>query len=127
FTEAWRNGTYNPTSGQPFLNRNAFLDPNSPALLAARGYTFGTMSRTISQVRSLWYTDEDFNLLKRTHITEGSDILLQVSFLDAFNRHIFDIRNAVDLNPNDNNFGILNPAATILGPRRIQLQLKYEF
>ena len=128
FTDAWLNGTYDPTSGQPFLNKNAFSDPNAPARIAAGGaYRFGTMGRTISQVRSVWYKSEDFNLLKRTRITEHSNLLLQVSFLDAFNRHIFDTRNAVDLNPNDGNFGILNPAATILGPRRIQLQLKYEF
>jgi hypothetical protein len=128
FTDAWLNGSYNPTSGQPFLNRNAFSDPNAPARIAAGGaYRFGDMSRSISQVRSLWYTSEDFNLLKRTAITERSDLLFQISFLDAFNRHIFDIRNGVDLNPNDNNFGVLNPAATILGPRRIQIQLKFEF
>ena len=54
-------------------------------------------------------------------------MLLQVSLLDAFNLHIYDDRTAVDLNPNYANFGILNPASTILGPRRIQLQLKFEF
>jgi hypothetical protein len=128
FTQAWLDGTYNPTSGQPFLNAAAFSDPNAPARIAAGGaYTFGSMSRSISQVRSLWYTSEDFNVLKRTYFNEHTDLLFQASFLDAFNRHIFDNRNGVDLNPNDANFGILNPAATILGPRRIQLQLKLEF
>ncbi len=128
FTDAWENGTYDPTSGVPFINRDAFSDPNAPARIAAGGaYRFGTMGRTVSQVRSPWYTSEDFNLLKRTYITENTDILFQVSFLNAFNRHIFDARNATDLNPNDSNFGILNPAALILTPRRIQLQLKFEF
>ncbi len=128
FTQAWENGTYNPTSGQSFLNPKAFSDPNAPARIAAGGaYQFGDLARTLGQVRSLFYKSEDFNILKRTHFTERVDLLLQVSLLDAFNRHIFDNRTSVNLNPNDPNFGILNPAATILGPRRVQLQLKLEF
>ncbi len=127
FTQAFLSGNYNPAN-VVILNNKAFSDPNAPDRIAAGGgYEFGDMSRTISQVRSLFYKSEDFNFLKRTYLTEHSDILLQVSLLDAFNRHIFDIRNAVNLNPNDPNFGRLNPAATIMGPRRIQLQLKYEF
>jgi hypothetical protein len=127
FTSQFLSGNYDP-SNVVILNKNAFSDPNSPARIqAGGGYEFGDMSRTLSSIRSLFYLSEDFNLLKRTRITEKSDILLQVSLLDAFNRHIFDDRTAVDLNPNDANFGILNPAATIMGPRRIQLQLKLEF
>ena len=127
FTPQFLSGNYNPAN-VVILNKNAFSDPNSPARIAAGGaYEFGDLGRTLSSVRSFFYTAEDFNILKRTQITERTDILLQVSFLDAFNRHIFDNRNGVDLNPNDANFGILNPASTILGPRRIQLQLKFEF
>ena len=127
FTPQFLNGDYNPAN-VVILNKNAFTDPNAPARIqAGGGYEFGDMSRTIDSVRSFFYLSEDFNLLKRTKISETSDILLQVSLLDAFNRHIFDDRTAVDLNPNDANFGILNPAATIMGPRRIQLQLKFEF
>lgn len=127
FTQQFLSGDYNPAN-VVILNKAAFSDPNAPSRIeAGGGYVFGDMARTISSVRSFFYTSEDFNLLKRTSLTERVNLLLQVSLLDAFNRHIFDDRNAVDLNPNDANFGILNPAATILGPRRIQLQLKLEF
>ena len=120
------SGNYNPAN-VVILNSAAFADPNTAANIAARGYVFGDMGRTLSSVRSLFYKSEDFNVLKRTQLTEHSDILFQFSLLDAFNRHIFDDRNAVDTNPNDASFGVLNPSATIMGPRQIQLQLKLEF
>jgi hypothetical protein len=126
FSQAFLNGNYNPAN-VGILNPAPFSDPNTAAEIAARGYTFGDMSRTLGTVRSFFYKSEDFNFLKRTRLGEHSDLLIQVSLLDAFNRHIFDDRNAVDRNPNDSSFGILNPAATIMGPRRVQLQLKLEF
>lgn len=127
FSQAFLSGNYNPVT-TPIFNKAAFIDPNAPARIAAGGaYQFGDMSRTTASVRSFFYMSEDFNLMKRTSIAERADLLLQVSFLDAFNRHTFDDHVSVDLNPNDANFGIMNPGALILGPRRIQLELKLEF
>ena len=127
FTSQFESGNYNPAN-VVILNSAAFQDPNAPARIQAGGaWQFGDMARTIGTVRSFFYKSEDFNVLKRTKLSERADLLLQVSLLDAFNRHIFDDRNAVDLNPNDANFGRLNPAATIMGPRRVQIQLKLEF
>ncbi len=125
YSAAFLSGNYNPVT-TPIFNKAAFSDPNSAARIAAGGaYEFGDMSRTIGTVRSFFYTSEDFNLLKRTHLTERTDILFQVSFLDAFNRQ-FDNHVNTDFNPNDANFGIMNVGDTIMGPRRIQLQLKLE-
>ncbi len=127
FSQAFLSGNYNPVT-TPIFNRAAFEDPNNAAYINAGGaYGFGDLSRTVGTVRSFFYTAEDFNVLKRTQITERANLLFQMSFLDAFNRHIFDNHVSADLNPNDGNFGIMNPGATILGPRRIQLQLKLEF
>lgn len=127
YSQAFLNGDYNPVTTSIF-NRAAFTDPNNAAYINAGGaYGFGDMSRTLGTVRSFFYTSEDFNVLKRTKLGEHSDLLFQMSFLDAFNRHIFDNHVSVDLNPNDANFGIMNPGAVILGPRRIQLQMKLEF
>ncbi|MBV9268875.1 MAG: TonB-dependent receptor [Acidobacteriaceae bacterium] len=129
WSQQYLSGHYNPAT-DPIFNAKAFIDPNAPARIAAGGaYQLGDMSRTIGTIRSFFYTSEDFNILKRTQITERSDILLQVSLLDAFNRHIFDnhVGPSGFTNPNASNFGIMNPGALILGPRRIQLQLKLEF
>lgn len=126
YSQAFLSGNYNPVT-TPIFNKAAFEDPNSAANVALFGYRLGNMSRTDPTVRSFFYKSEDFNILKRTRLTERTDILFQMSFLDAFNRHIFDNHVNVDLNPSDANFGIMNPGAQIMGPRRIQLQLKLEF
>jgi hypothetical protein len=92
------------------------------------------MPRVDGGVRMGPYLSEDFNLLKRTKITETSDVLLQVNFLNAFNRHIWN--RPGDLNPNDgaafglinyNTFSTTGGGGYLLFPRRIQLQLKAEF
>jgi hypothetical protein len=128
----------------------AFDDPNSGQNLAANGtYVFGTSPRVDGSVRMGAYLSEDFNLLKRTKITEGSDVLFQVNFLNAFNRHVWN--RPSDLGPYDSSMVQLpqNPIGTLvpggfgqinwndftttggggylLFPRRIQLQLKFEF
>ena len=127
FSPVFLSGNYDPVT-DPIFNAAAFSDPNAPARIAAGGaYQLGNMAREIGSARSFFYYGEDFNLLKRTYITEHTDFLLQVTFLNAFNRHIFDAHNSVDLNPLDTSFGILNTNNTLQGPRRIQLQLKFEF
>ncbi|MGH9654467.1 MAG: hypothetical protein ACRD6B_13505, partial [Bryobacteraceae bacterium] len=127
FSEAFLSGNYNPVTTSIF-NKNAFIDPNSPANLATYGtYRLGDLSRNLSSARSFLYSSEDFSIMKQMPITESSDILFKATLIDAFNRHIFDDHDSVDRNPNDPNFGIMNPGATIIGPRRIQLQLKFEF
>jgi hypothetical protein len=127
YSQQFLSGHFNPVT-DPMFNKAAFLDPNDPARINAGGaYQFGTMARTIGTVRSFFYYSEDFNLLKRTPITERVITIFQANLIDAFNRHIFD--RPPDLNANDpaNQFGVLNTNALIMGPRRIQLQLKVEF
>jgi hypothetical protein len=142
-SSAWKSGHFNPVTDSVFnpvdtlqgAVNPAFDDPNSSANLAARGsYAFGTLTRVDGAVRMRPYLSEDFNLLKRTKITEGSDVLLQANFLNAFNRHIWNL--PPDLNPNDGTaFGLINyqtfsttgGGGYLLFPRRIQLQLKVEF
>jgi hypothetical protein len=124
----------------------AFDDPNSSQNLASRGtYAFGTSPRVDGSLRMGAYLSEDFNLLKRTKITETSDLSFQVNFLNAFNRHVWN--RPGDLGPQDSNalkgqsngpndtFGVINwntfsttgGGGYLLLPRRIQLQLKVEF
>lgn len=116
---------FNPLDTAPGAVNPAFDDPNSGANLTARGtYAFGNISRVTGAVRMPIYPSEDFNILKRTKITESKDILLQASFIDAFNRHVF---NRPDVQPYDAAFGFINANNTLLGPRKIQLMLKFEY
>lgn len=129
-SKAYSNGPFNPFTDSLF-NPAAFSDPNAGIGLDTNGnpvggpYSFGNQTRTTGEVRSFVYLSEDFNLIKRTPITEHTNFVIQASFLDAFNRHIFN--RPPDLNPTSRNFGILDTNNTLLGPRKIQLQLRVEF
>ncbi len=132
---------YNRAVGQPLLrsgqstskflgysndifNNAALRDPNRAALInAGNPYRFGDLPRVTSEARSEMYSDEDFSLNKRTHITSTKDLLFQASAFDAFNRHVF---NRPDTSgPNSPTFGFINN--TINGPRIIQLMLQFEY
>jgi Carboxypeptidase regulatory-like domain len=117
---------FNPLCVPPTPAANcAFVDPNSGANLATRGtFAFGTIARVTGAVRMPMYPSEDFNILKRTRFSESTDLVFEASFLDAFNRHVF---NRPDVNPFDGGFGHISPNNTLLGPRKIQLQLKFEY
>lgn len=147
FSSAYESGHWNPITDPIFngiklpntIRPVAFDDPNSAANLTARGaYVFGTMPRVIGNIRMKPYMDEDFSLIKRTKLTERTDLNLQITMINAFNRHIWNRPD--DLNPYDstninNNFGKYNitnfsnigGGDYLLLPRKIQLQLKLEF
>jgi hypothetical protein len=119
---------------EPMLNINALSDPNAPCVIftgctgapSGAPYSLGTMPRVTGAIRMPFYESEDFNVMKRTHITERMDVLLQASALNAFNRHIFN--RPTDFNIYDPvGFGMLNPSNLLLGPRVLQMQLKLEF
>src|ERR1700722_2949916 len=123
--------TQNPSIFNPFCTATnpasncAFIDPNSGVNVAARGsYAFGTMPRVTGAARMAVFASEDFNLLKRFKFAESRDILFQASFINAFNRHVF---NRPDLNPTDGSFGQISPDALLLTPRKVQLMLKFEY
>ena len=138
FSQQFLSGHFNPVT-DPMFNSQAFSDPNNGGNLGSNGYQFGTMPRTIGNVRDPKFLSEDFNLTKRTHVSERVDILLRATAVDAFNRHIFNRSfdlNPAPLNPNPqgncrgqnvNVFGCLDTSATIMGPRLLQLELRVEF
>ncbi|MGA6953687.1 MAG: hypothetical protein WBY73_01155, partial [Candidatus Acidiferrales bacterium] len=132
-SSAFKSGSFNPGT-DPMLNINALSDPNNPCVIftgctgAPTGapYSLGTMPRVTGAIRMPDYDSEDFNIMKRTKITEGTDILLQASAINAFNRHVFN--RPTDFNIYDTSgFGKLNPSSLLLGPRVLQMQLKFEF
>lgn len=127
YSQQFLSGHFNPVT-DPMFNAAAMVDPNVACTNPETGcsaYVFGNMPRTTGEVRMGHYLHEDFDILKRTHITESTDMLLRFSFLNAFNRHIFN--RPPDLNRNDGSFGLLDTNSTLDPPRAIQLQLKLEF
>lgn len=147
-SSAFKSGHWNPVTDPVFnsinlpnvVNPAAFDDPNSAANLAARGtYVFGTMPRVNGAVRMYPYLSEDFSFIKRTKFTETKALNLQVTMINAFNRHIWN--RPGDLNPYDSQisnggtFGLINVTnfsntgggSYLLLPRKIQLQLKFEY
>jgi hypothetical protein len=126
WSSAWLGGTFNPTTDSMF-NKAAFSDPNAACGTPAgcSTYAFGNMTRTTGEVRMYKYLSEDFSFIKRTPLTEKTNLTFNLNMLDAFNRHIFN--RPFDLNPLDGSFGRLDPNSTVLGPRIVQLQLKLEF
>lgn len=138
FSPQYLSGNFNPVT-DPMFNSQAFSDPNNGGNLGSNGYKFGTMPRTIGNVRDPKYTSEDFNLSKRTHVSEKVDLLLRATAIDAFNRHTFNRSfdlNPAPLNPNPqgncrganvNVFGCLDTSNTILGPRVLQLEFRVQF
>ena len=140
FSSAYTDGHYrpstdptqNPSIFNPFCQlvdpapNCAFINPNAgPDQPIPTGfYTFGTMPRVTGAVRMPVFASEDFNLLKRFRFAESKDLLFQASFINAFNRHVF---NRPDLNPTDLNFGQISPDNLLLTPRKIQLMLKFEY
>jgi hypothetical protein len=128
FSQAYLNGTQDPSSGTSIFNPAAFSDPNAPARIAAGGaYAFGDMARTLGNVRMKHFDNEDFNLMKRFPITERVNIEFKASAINAFNRHVFDRPGDTNANDPITAFGVINTNATIDTPRRLQLQLKLNF
>ena len=115
------------TGAAPYFNCGGFADTNSAANVAARGYTFGNIPRTVGNIRSASYYNEDFSVIKNTYITENQFIQFRVDFLNAFNRHTFA---PPDSTWNSSTFGI--PAGggsslVINAPKTVQFSLRYQF
>ena len=70
------------------------------------GYLFGNVPRVTGEVRNYRYVNEDFTVVKKTPLSEGTTLFLKIELLNAFNRHIFG-------SPNDNNFN--QPGSTGFG------------
>ncbi|HEY0794386.1 MAG TPA: carboxypeptidase regulatory-like domain-containing protein [Acidisarcina sp.] len=86
------------------------------------GFLFGNVPRVTGEARNFIYLNEDFSILKRTPITEGSAFILKIELLNAFNRHVFATPST---QPYDPFFGV--PTATIDGPRNVQITGRIEF
>jgi hypothetical protein len=116
-----------PPGAVAYFNTAGFADPNSAANLALRGYAFGNIPRTVGNIRSASYFNEDFSIIKRIPIYESHQIVFKIEFLNAFNRHTFAVP---DSGPADSAFGIPGGGGSgmvVNAPKSMQLQLRYQF
>jgi carboxypeptidase family protein len=116
-----------PAGIQPYFNCAGFADTNSATSVAARGYAFGNIPRTVGNIRSAHYYNEDFSVIKNTYITENQFIQFRADFLNAFNRHTFAVP---DTNYSDSTFGIPGSGGAgmvINSPKTVQFSLRYQF
>src|SRR6266852_4490451 len=123
------SGTFLPQSTNNFFNCAAFLDPNTPNLVAQRGYTFGNLSKVFGNVRSPIYMNEDFSLIKRFTLYEAHVLSFKADFTNLFNRHILTRGDGC---VTCDSFG--RPGAqfggspsTVNGQKAIQLTFRYQF
>jgi hypothetical protein len=135
---AYHQGHINPIGAQSadpstntFFNLDTIRQPDGGAFydqnaVANRGefgtFALGNMSRVTGEVRTPAYYNEDFSILKNTPIHENIVFQLKFEFLNAFNRHTFNIP---DVAPNDNLFGV--PNGTLTNPRNIQVTGRINF
>jgi hypothetical protein len=135
------NGTFDPFGGRYFnppctyagQPGCGFADPNTERVAqgstttvqTARGggYVLGDYPRNTGDARTPDYFNEDFSLIRNFHIWESSQFQLKGEFLNAFNRHIFNV--PVNPSPNSANFGVIN--STIDSPRIIQFTARITF
>lgn len=106
-----------PTINQWF-NTSAFFNP--PA------FTFGDVSRTLSNVRNPSFTDADISLFKNNYF--GAESRYNVQFrIEAFNALNQENFGTPDTNINDVNFGKITSSNGSGSPRQVQLAVKFYF
>jgi hypothetical protein len=133
-SEAIRNGTWDPNAlgaAGAVLNINAWSDP---ALNPATEWTLGSAPPTDGSARRFPYLNEDFSLIKRTHINERINIEIRADFLNIFNRTLFGFDQGGDqygsvLQGNQLSSGTSFGHVTTQGnfPREIQFGLKINY
>jgi hypothetical protein len=123
-----------------YLNRAAFSIPlayrnfdvpdiGSPAYTAYYANPlrfFGNAAPTYSDLRAQPFYTEDFNILKKTRLTETTTFEIRVDFINAFNRGRFQLAD-VDVRQTNSNFGISTRAGDFYQPRHIQLGGRFIF
>jgi hypothetical protein len=87
---------------------------------------FGDAAPTYSDLRGQNFYTEDFNVLKKTRLTETTTLELRIDFINAFNRGRFLLPD-VNLDPTNPSFGISTRAGDFYQPRHIQLGARFLF
>lgn len=104
----------------------ALYSQNAPTNRNGGAFSLGTVPRVTGEVRNFRFLNEDFSIIKNTHITERWVFQLKAELLDGLNRHNFA---TPDTQPYNNDFGV--PRSVIGGPtdghREIQFTGRINF
>jgi len=85
-------------------------------------FTLGDAPRALGSVRSPWHFTTDLSLGKQIAVREGMNLEFRIEAKNAFNHPVFSSPNtSVD----DQNFGKI--FQTSVGPREVQLAVKFNF
>lgn len=146
-SDAVRNGTFDPRApgaqGE-YFNRNVFFDQNRECAsttvngvttfdrssffgcrLPTEPLTFGNLPRTLGDVRSQAFFNEDINIVKKTTITEGFVMEFRTEFINVFNRTIFRRPNTFNFSETNREFGRVFGQSN--EPRIVQFAVKLLF
>ena len=131
-TPIWTYGQQRPDitgalekSGGPESNwvNNYFANPD--VLQAPAAYTLGNMARTYGGVRSPFFFTTNLSIAKEFGLSKSHEDLkleLRMEAENAFNHPVF---GTPDTNVGDPTFGLISN--TTIGPRQVQLALKFNF
>ena len=122
------SGHYDPqAAADAVYNRAALQDPNVN-VAAAGHYSYGNLPRVLGSVRTPVFLDEAFSLVKRTKLTEGTNLEFRADAFNAFNRHVFSggDTTVTDLPTNGvGGFGTVGGVANT--QRQLQLELRINY
>jgi hypothetical protein len=145
FSQAALSGNFNPLApGASYFSPVCtyageagcgFADPNTEltgpgsgiTVQQARGggYVLGNMPRNNPEAFGRRYLNEDISILRNFKIFENLQFQIKGELLNAFNRHIWAIPDAVDTAPYDPNFGVVT--GTLDSPRIVQFTGRITF
>jgi TonB dependent receptor len=85
-------------------------------------FTLGNAPRTMGGLRTPWAFTTDLSLGKQFSVREGMNLEFRIEARNAFNHPVFAAPNT---SVNDSSFGAIQ--STSIGPREVQLGLKFNF
>jgi hypothetical protein len=121
------NGVLRPDALSGSARALSVVDPLAdrwinPAAFGIPSGRLGTSARAFGDLRSDWFRNESFGLIKRTRLTDKATLMFRAEFFNAFNRTVF---GAPVGNLSAGNFGRV--ASQGNSPRQGQLALRVDF
>jgi hypothetical protein len=114
-------GTPKRNHGSDFVDKY-FVDDN--VFQRPADFTLGNAPRALSSVRTPWTFTTNLSLGKQFALRESMNIEFRIEAQNALNHPIFSTPNTT---VGDENFGKITSTSGLIGPREIQLGMKFNF